>query len=97
MLKKGEIDLTEEYEEQAEYLVGLVEECSRNFMENYDIDEYVIECEDGMDKEVLKCLAYIHMNIMEQAVKIAQGSINDGKRGNYVSGGKGFFEWILMV
>ena len=43
LLKKGEIDLTEEYEEQAEYLVGLVEECSRNFMENYDIDEYVIE------------------------------------------------------
>ena len=37
------------------------------------------------------------LNNMEQAVKIAQGSINDGKRGNYVSGGKGFFEWILMV
>ena len=97
LLKKGEVDLTENYEEQAEYLIRLVEECSRNFMENYDIDEYVIECEDGMDKEVLKCLAYIHMNNMEQAVKIAQGSINDGKRGNYVSGGNGFFEWILMV
>ena len=97
LLKKGEVELTEKYEEQAEYLVGLVDECSRNFMEKYDIDEYVIECEDGIDKEVLKCLAYIHMNNIEQAVKIAQSSINDGNRGNYENGGKAFFEWILMV
>ena len=49
-----------------------------------------------MDKEVLKCLAYIHMNNIEQAVKIAQNSINDGNGGNYENGGKAFFEWILM-
>lgn len=97
LLKKGEVDLTEKYEEQAEYLVGLVDECSHNFMEKYDIDEYVIVYEDGMDKEVLKCLAYIHMNDIEQAVKIAANSINDGNRGNYVNGGKAFFEWIQML
>ena len=52
-----------------------------NFMEKYDIDEYVIECEDVlMGREVLKCLAYIHVNNIEQAVKIAQKSINDGNR-----------------
>ena len=97
LLKNGEVDLTEKYEEQAEYLVGLVDECSHNFMEKYDIDEYVIVYEDGMDKEVLKCLAYIHMNNIEQAVKIAANSINDGNRGNYVNGGKAFFEWIQML
>jgi len=97
LLKKGEVDLTEKYEEQAEYLVGLVDECSHNFMEKYDIDEYVIVYEGGMDKEVLKCLAYIHMNNIEQAVKIAANSINDGNRGNYVNGGKAFFEWIQML
>ena len=97
LLKKGEVDLTEKYEEQAEYLVELVDECSHNFMEKYDIDEYVIVYEDGMDKEVLKCLAYIHMNDIEQAVKIAANSINDGNRGNYVNGGKAFFEWIQML
>lgn len=97
LLKKGEVDLTEKYEEQAEYLVGLVDECSHNFMEKYDIDEYVIIYEGGMDKEVLKCLAYIHMNNIEQAVKIAANSINDGNRGNYVNGGKAFFEWIQML
>lgn len=32
LLKKGEVDLTEKYEEQAKYLVGLVDECSHNFM-----------------------------------------------------------------
>ena len=36
LLKKGEVDLTEKYEKQAEYLVGLVDECSRNFMEKYN-------------------------------------------------------------
>lgn len=97
LLKKGEVDLTEKYEEQAEYLVELVDECSHNFMEKYDIDEYVIVYEDGMDKEVLKCLAYIHMNNIEQAVKIATNSINDGNRGNYVNCGKAFFEWIQML
>lgn len=97
LLKKGEVELTEKYEEQAEYLVVLVDECSRNFMEKYDIDEYVIKCEEGMDKEVLKCLAYIHMNNIQEAVKIAQNSIYDGNRGNYENGGKSFFEWILTL
>lgn len=97
LLKKGEINLTDKCEEHAEYLVGLVDEYSRNFMEQYDIDEYVIEYEDGMDKEILKCLAYIHMNNIEQAVKIAQNSIKDGDRGKYENEGKAFFEWILMV
>lgn len=98
LLKKGEIELIEKYEEQAEYLVGLVDECSRNFMEKYDIDEYVIECEDVlMGREVLKCLAYIHVNNIEQAVKIAQKSINDGKNGNYENEGNPFFKWVLIL
>ena len=72
LLKKGEVDLTDKYDEQAEYLLGLVDECSHNFMEKYDIDEYIIDYEDGMDEEVLKCLAYINMNNIEEAKKIAQ-------------------------
>lgn len=96
-LKKGEVDLTDKYDEQAEYLLGLVDECSHNFMEKYDIDEYIIDYEDGMDEEVLKCLAYINMNNIEEAKKIAQESINNGNRGNYENGGKAFFDWILML
>ena len=69
LLKKGEVDLTDKYDEQAEYLLGLVDECSHNFMEKYDIDEYIIDYEDGMDEEVLKCLAYINMNNIEEAKK----------------------------
>lgn len=38
-------------------------------MEKYDIDEYIIDYEDGMDEEVLKCLAYINMNNIEEAKK----------------------------
>ncbi|MFR3037868.1 MAG: hypothetical protein ACLTLY_03545 [Agathobacter rectalis] len=59
-------------------------------MEKYDIDEYIIDYEDGMDEEVLKCLAYINMNNIEEAEKIAQESINNGNRGNYENGGKAF-------
>ena len=40
LLKKGEVDLTDKYDEQAEYLLGLVDECSHNFMKKYDIDEF---------------------------------------------------------
>lgn len=97
LLKKGEVELTEKYEEQAEYLVGLVDECSRNFMEKYDVDEYIINYENGMDKEILKCLAYIHMNKTEEAIKVAQDSVNNGNRGNYENEGKAFFDWILML
>ena len=97
LLKKGEVDLTDKYDEQAEYLLGLVDECSHNFMEKYDIDEYIIDYEDGMDEEVLKCLDYINMNNIEEAKKIAQESINNGNRGNYENGGKAFFDWILML
>lgn len=50
-----------------------------------------------MGREVLKCLAYIHVNNIEQAVKIAQKSINDGKNGNYENEGNPFFEWVLIL
>lgn len=97
LLRKGEVVLTDEYEEQAEYLVKLVDECSHNFMKQNSIDEYIINYEDGMDKEILKCLAYIHMKNTKDAIKVAQDSLNKGNRGNYENEGKAFFEWVLML
>ena len=96
LVEKGEVHFTDKYEEQAEWLVKLVDECSHNFMKKHDIDEYIIECENGMDKEVLKSLAYIHMNNVESARKVAQDSLNSGNKGNYENGGKAFFEWMLI-
>ena len=49
------------------------------------------------DGSVPRSLAYVHMNNIEQAKKIAQSSINNGNRGNYENDGKTFFEWMLMV
>ena len=97
LLKKGEADITDKYEGLAEYLVELVDECSHSFMEQYDIDQYIIDYENGMDKEILKCLAYIHMNKTEEAIEVAQASINNGDKGNYENEGKAFFEWVLML
>ena len=95
LLKNGELELTDRYEEHAEYLLNLVDEYSQNFMKQYDIDEYIIDCWDGMYKETLKCLAYIHTNQTGEAIKIAQNSINNDYTGGFVNSGKSFFEWIL--
>lgn len=97
ILKMEEIELTDNYKEHAEYLAELVDECSRNFMERYDIDEYIIKCENGMNRNILKCLAYIHMNNIEQAVKIAKNAIKDGDSGGFMNEGKTFFEWMLDI
>ena len=96
-MKKGEIDITDKYEEQAEYLMELIEKCAHDFVKQYDIDEYVINHENGMDKEILKCLAYLHMTKPKDAIKIAQDSIDKGNRGNYENEGKAFFEWVLLL
>ncbi len=97
LLNKGEIDLTDKYDEQAEYLVELMDKCSRDFIRRYDIDEYIINKENGTDKEILKCLAYLHMEKKADAIKIAQDSIDNGNRGNYENEGKAFFEWVLLL
>ena len=44
-VKTGQMELTDQYEEQAKILVELVEESSNKFMEQYDIDEYAINCQ----------------------------------------------------
>ena len=97
LLEKGEIDLTDKFDEQAEYFVELIDKCSGDFIERYEIDEYVINNENGVDKELLKCLAYLHMGKKADAMMIAQDSINNGNRGNYENEGKGFWEWLLLM
>ena len=47
-VKTGQMELTDQYEEQAKILVELVEESSNKFMEQYDIDEYAINCQGEM-------------------------------------------------
>ena len=95
LLTNGELELTDRYEELAEYLLRLIDENSQNFMKQYDIDEYIIDSEGYMYEDTLKSLSYIHTNQNEEAIKIAQDSINNGRTGSFVNGGKGFFEWIL--
>ena len=65
-------------------------------MEKYDIDEYVINCADGMNIDILKYLAYIHMNKVNEAQILAEEAIKSGKVGNFKNEGKSFFEWAIM-
>lgn len=97
LLKKGEIELTYNYEHQAEDFVKLIDECSCDFIKKYDIDEYIINNDVGIDNEILKCLALFHLNKNEEALRIAKDSIDNGNKGNYENEGKAFFEWVLLV
>ena len=97
LLTKGEEELTEKYEEQAEHIIELIVECIHNFMEKYDIDEYVVNYADGMNIDILKYLAYIHMNKVSEAQIVAREAINNGNGGNFKNEGKSFFEWALTL
>lgn len=80
LLKKGEMELTDKYEEQSKYLLELIDKSSHNFMVQYDIDEYVVNNESCIDKKILRCLAYLHMERQKDAMIIAQDSIACGDR-----------------
>lgn len=95
-VKTGQMELTDQYEEQAKVLVELVEESSNRFMEQYDIDEYAINCQGEMYINVLKYLAYVHMNKKSEARRIAEEALRDGDVNNFENEGKTFFEWALM-
>lgn len=95
-VKTGQMELTDQYEEQAKILVELVEESSNKFMEQYDIDEYAINCQGEMYINVLKYLAYVHMNKKSEARRIAEEALRNGDVNNFENEGKTFFEWALM-
>lgn len=97
LLDEGEIGLTEKYEEQVIYFVNLIFECSHNFLKTQDIDEYVINCMDGIDINILKYIAYIHMGKKNEARAIAEKAICDGDRGRFSNEGKYFFEWAIAL
>lgn len=96
-IKKGEAELTEDFKAQAEFLVSLVDECSDSFLKHNDIDEYVINCSDILDINILKCLAYLHMNKKDEARMIAEKALSEGDKGRFSSGGKYFFEWAILM
>ena len=50
-----------------------------------------------MNIDILKYLAYIHMNRVNEAQVIAEEAIKSGKVGNFKNGGKSFFEWAIMA
>ena len=95
-VKTGQMELTDQYEEQAKVLVELVEESSNSFIEQYHIDEYAINCQGEMYINVLKYLAYVHMNKKSEARRIAEEALRDGDVNNFENEGKTFFEWALM-
>ena len=96
LLKSGEFELTIEYEQQAKTFVELIDGCVCEFIKNHRIDEYVIEKEDGMDAEVLKCLAYLHMDKKVEAMRVAKNANDNAISSNYENNGKTFWEWVLL-
>jgi len=96
ILAEGEIERIEDCEEQANNLIDLMMETSHNFLKNNNIDEYVLSCTHGYNLNILKYLAYIHMNKNDEAKRFAEEAVRNGDLGNFVSAGKYFFEWALL-
>ncbi len=97
LLTSGEIDIMTEYEKQAKQFADMIDKCACEFIKSHNIDEYVIKNEDGMNADLLKCLAFFHMNQKDKAVKIAQSAIRDTKPSGYENNGKTFWEWVLLT
>lgn len=96
LIRKGERELSDDYEEMSNFLVKEIDDNSSSFLLNHEIDEYVINYEKGVDKDILKCLAYIHMSCRERAIDIAKSALKNGNKGRFENSEKSFFEWLLI-
>lgn len=95
LIYKGEVELSDNYMLQARALVTLIDESSCYFLEQNDIDDYVVNMSDGLYTNILKYLAYIHMNNEFEANNIAQKAVDEGIV-EFKNEGKSFFEWALV-
>lgn len=96
LIKKDEVELTDKYDELADFLIEEISKNSNEFLSNYNVDDYVVNDEKGIDKEILQCLAYIHMNCSDKAKEIAKNAICVGDKGRFENEDKGFFEWVIL-
>lgn len=96
LIKKGEVELTDEYDKLSDFLIEEISKNTNEFLSNYDVDDYVINNEKEVDKEILQCLAYIHRDCIDKAKEIAQSAISMGDKGRFENKGKGFFEWLIL-
>lgn len=78
-------------------LINELDEKINDFLRENDIVEYILKNNDISHAAVLKCLAHIHSNNVEEAIKIAKEALDKRSyRGiMVVNEGKNFFEWLL--
>ncbi len=96
LIKKGEYELSEDIVSLANKFIEEVEVSSDNFLENNEINIYVINNKNGQDNKILKCLAYLDMKQYEQANEVAIEALKAGDRGRFENEGNSFFEWLLQ-
>ena len=97
ILKDGFYDIDDSIDKIGEVIIQEMEELSQHFLKNNSIDEYIITHNEGVDDNMLKCLAYLHMNKPEKALKIARDSVEKGNHGGFYNEGKWFFEWVICM
>ncbi len=95
LIKNGEIRFTEDLEKFAEEFIVLITEVSNSFVKEYQLNEYVISQTGFQDEEIMKCLAHIDRNALQEAKRIACDELSKGNKGRFENEGKGFFELIL--
>lgn len=96
LIAGDKINLTEDIEGIAAAFVDNATSEFANFIENNDIIDYIFSHDQILDLEILKCLAYIDSDEIEEAVDLAKEQIEKGNRGKFVNANQGFFERILL-
>lgn len=97
LIKQGQLDITEKYEELAELFISDIEKSVQEFIEQYNLDDYALNNAKGWNNKTLRCLAYIHQGKIYEAKKLAQYYIDCGDEGGFKNAGKFFFEWLLLM
>lgn len=96
LISGDKINLTEDIDEIVNAFVDNATIEFTDFLENYDIMDYIFSHEQIYDSEILRCIAYIDIGQIDKAVELAKEQVEKGDRGRFVNGNKGFFERVLL-
>ena len=87
------IELSEDFLKIPNEFVNVVESKSKAFFEENDIITYILSHNEIFS--ILKCLAYLDLNDISNAVELARRQVEAGNSGAYINEDKGFFERVL--
>lgn len=95
LIKSQEYEISEDIDSLIEQFFNEIETSINIFLENNNIDEYIINNENFPDCKVLKCLAYININQEFKAIEIAKNELEKDLNAKLKYREKEFFKNVI--